>query len=310
MGLNKVLVDIDPKNPSGFLLEKVKRIAAGRSLHIELFHNCYSRSLHNSYLFDREAEKHAIAGYQQHVEAQLIQLSEAFEGEGYSVGYDVSWNKNSAEGLIKKALRYQADLVISSISKHSLGHYLLGQGDWKLISECPIPLLMTKERGWGVHPRVLAAVDPFHPSEVEKASALDAKIIEAAIEFSRLMLGELHGAHCFNVLPQSAIFDEHLTADYEGLQEKVRSQHKKAFGEFLDHHAKGQILEHLIEGEVHNALPELVEKQKIDVLVMGSAARDMVDRLLVGSSVERVLDHIPCDVLLVKKPGFVSPVTE
>jgi universal stress protein E len=38
------------------------------------------------------------------------------------------------------------------------------------------------------------------------------------------------------------------------------------------------------------------------MLVMGAISRSAVGRLLIGSTAERVLDALPCDVLIVK-PG-------
>lgn len=310
MSLKKILVNItNPDHPSDALLAKLRLMAAAQPLHVELFHCCYSRSLHNSYLFDKEAEKHAIAGYQQQAETKLIALAEQLQQDNIIVGYDVSWNRHSAEGLIRKALRYQADLVISLLGRHSLGHYLLRQGDWKLIAECPIPLLMLKEQPWSNHPRVLASVDPFS-GEHEQPAELDQHILATATELAQGLGGELHVGHFFSVLPQAAIFDEHLTTDYAGLKEKVREQHLQALSAFIQQQPMENPLIHLVEGEVHKALPALVQEQALDVVVMGSVARGLLDRLLVGSTVERVLDEIPCDVLLVKAPGFVSPVSE
>ena len=67
---------------------------------------------------------------------------------------------------------------------------------------------------------------------------------------------------------------------------------------------------HLEDGEVHKVIPDMVQREHIDLLVMGSIARGFLDRFLIGSSVERIADHVNCDILLVKPPGFISPVTE
>ncbi|MFC6672356.1 universal stress protein [Marinobacterium aestuariivivens] len=65
---------------------------------------------------------------------------------------------------------------------------------------------------------------------------------------------------------------------------------------------------HLLKGESHVTLPRFAQEQDIDVMVMGSVARGFIDRLLLGSTVERVLDELACDILVIKQPGFVSPV--
>jgi universal stress protein E len=40
---------------------------------------------------------------------------------------------------------------------------------------------------------------------------------------------------------------------------------------------------------------------------MGAVSRSGVKRLVLGSTVERVLDELPCDVLVVKPRGFRTP---
>jgi universal stress protein E len=41
---------------------------------------------------------------------------------------------------------------------------------------------------------------------------------------------------------------------------------------------------------------------------MGVVARNPVKRIFLGSTAERVLEHLDCDVLVVKAPGFETPV--
>jgi nucleotide-binding universal stress UspA family protein len=41
-----------------------------------------------------------------------------------------------------------------------------------------------------------------------------------------------------------------------------------------------------------------------DIVVMGSISRSGLERLVIGSTAERVLEPLPCDVLLVKSPDF------
>lgn len=311
----KILVHLNLSQMSDALMKKLQQLTQQENVIIELFACCYNSALHRSYLFDEAAEKHAIAGFLHQEEKKLIDLAaqlEAsnmeFSGEAVEVGYDVTWHRNAAEGIIRKAIRYQADLVISTLGKHPQGHYLFRQGDWQLIAQCPVPLLLMRDQDWSTHPRVAALVDPFHDSDIPKA--LDHEILRAASLWVDLLLGELHVAHSFNSIPQSAIFDEHLTMDYEALHAKVKRQHGAVLQSFVDDEALVAGILHLEEGEVHKAIPDMVEREHIDLLVMGSMARGLLDRLLIGSSVERIIDHVSCDILLVKPPGFISPVTE
>jgi universal stress protein E len=45
-----------------------------------------------------------------------------------------------------------------------------------------------------------------------------------------------------------------------------------------------------------------IEALGADLLVMGAVSRSAVQRLLLGSTAELVLDFVPCDLLIVKRP--------
>jgi universal stress protein E len=48
------------------------------------------------------------------------------------------------------------------------------------------------------------------------------------------------------------------------------------------------------------ALPKFVERDRTDILIMGAIARGRLFNYFVGSTAEAVLDHLSCDVLIVK----------
>ena len=65
---------------------------------------------------------------------------------------------------------------------------------------------------------------------------------------------------------------------------------------------------HLQLGHVAPELSALAKQLRAGVVVMGAVSRSGIQRLLVGNTAERVLDDMPCDVLVVKPAGFKSKV--
>jgi len=53
-------------------------------------------------------------------------------------------------------------------------------------------------------------------------------------------------------------------------------------------------------------LAEEAERVRADIVVMGAVSRSRLQRIFVGNTAERVLDHLPCDVLIVKPTEFAS----
>jgi universal stress protein E len=52
----------------------------------------------------------------------------------------------------------------------------------------------------------------------------------------------------------------------------------------------------------------MANKFDADVIVMGAVARNRLKRIFIGATAERTLEHLPCDLLIVKPDWFHTPV--
>ena len=59
---------------------------------------------------------------------------------------------------------------------------------------------------------------------------------------------------------------------------------------------------------MNRLLGELVASDDMDLVVMGSVARGGIHGLVLGSTAQRVFDHISCSVVAVKPDDFMSLV--
>ena len=57
---------------------------------------------------------------------------------------------------------------------------------------------------------------------------------------------------------------------------------------------------HQLPGKTKEILPAFVRSNDMDLVVMGAIARWGLKRAIIGSTAERVLDMLPCDVLIVR----------
>lgn len=279
-----------------YYANKVVALASQLDALVELYTACYSGSLHNACRFDKAAEKEAIKGYLKGVEKQMIGISESLQARGITVGYDVDWHKDYASTVVAKARAFKPDMLVAPFNLHK-GSYVLNQGQWKLVAEVEQPFLVVKESPWSTHPRIVAAIDPFHPGSV--TPALEQKIVDVFKRISNSLEAEQHLLHAFTTLPQTSIFNEHLSVNYKELQHTITDQHKEALAAFVESQQLQGAIPHLELGEFHDEIKELCESALIDVVVMGSVARGVTDRLLIGSSVERVMDEVDADLLLI-----------
>jgi hypothetical protein len=66
---------------------------------------------------------------------------------------------------------------------------------------------------------------------------------------------------------------------------------------------------HLLKGEAENVIPELAEKENVDLIVLGTVGRSGIPGFFIGNTAESILNQANCSVLTLKPEGFVSPIT-
>jgi universal stress protein E len=171
-----------------------------------------------------------------------------------------------------------------------------------------VPLLFVKkQRAYG-KARVLAAVDPLHTAA--KPAQLDRRILEAGTALAAAHAGRLDVVHaCVPLSTYTPIYGVGFAPVFDPeLEQQYRRRAQRALERVsADFEVPARQL-HLEAGSPAGVLPALARRLRIDVLVMGAVSRRGLQRLLIGGTAERVLDLLPCDVLVVKPRGFKTDV--
>ncbi|MEH6628792.1 MAG: universal stress protein [Motiliproteus sp.] len=302
--INKILVLIESQQQVSHLVSKARQLALATGARLELFSCCYCQSLSSSYPFDTEGREHAKHGYLHGTEKWLDELVQPLLDEGIEVSFDVYWERHMDRGMLTKIERYDPDLVIKDCRfHHRIDQHIFGHVDWELIRHCSLPLLLVRPGDWRDRPRIVAAVDPVHSHD--KSVSLDMQILASAKSFCDWLQGGLSVFHSFQPLPMSVIVDDTLMLDYKLFKDNLRRTHQQAMEGLLQQFGleDEQVDTQLAEGEAHLALPEYLEKEGANVVVLGAMTRGVLDRFFIGSTSEMALDHIPCDVLIIKELG-------
>ena len=211
---------------------------------------------------------------------------------------------NPSLRIIEQVLAAGHDLVVVTTDEDDEDQATIN----RLLRKCPCPVWVIRPTRARVQ-RVLASVNP-EPAEAE----LNRTIVELAASMVRLKGGELHLVHAWQLYGEETMrhsaFLHTPPAELDSLLHSEEASHRAALDELLS--AAGVADEpwqiHLHKGSAASIVPEVVKKQRINVLVMGTVARGGVTGIVIGNTAEAVLDRVRCSVIAVKPPDFVSPI--
>ncbi len=240
---------------------------------------------------------------------RLRQVARTTALQGLDVKCTVVWEEPAYEAIIRRVLVTGTDLLVCATRRHRFGARLWSQGtDWELIRHCPAPLLLVKSRRRYQDGAILAAVDPFHAHA--KPANLDPQLLSVASEFARLTSAELHIFHAYRPLVPIVSMPITTAAPLIMLPPEAEQAHALQVARAIDALAApvriSPARRHVVMGDVSGELNAIAKRLRPAVVVMGAVSRSAIARVLIGSTAERVLDGLPCDVLIVKPPGFAS----
>ncbi len=230
---------------------------------------------------------------------QLETFASALRGRGLRVTVDVAWDYPLDEGIVRHVIARRPWLVAKDTHHHTvLQRTLLSNTDWNLIRDCPAPLLLVKPREIAAAPTVLAAIDPVH--EHDKPARLDDAIYEFGVELCAKTGGTLHLVHCDRDAARRA------SCRRTCMRSSQQSIAKRSRRFLIDHPVPGPNV-HVLEGLALPVPPACGGGTESRLLVMGAVVRRGIKKLLIGSTAARVLDRLPCDLVIIKPANFVLP---
>ena len=308
---SKILAVVDPTAKDQPAVGRAAWLAKNCGAELELLVCYYNEYLSGDRLFDSPSlEKARLEVIQSH-EKHLENLAEPIRADGIVVKTSAIWDHPLYEGIVRHASESGSDIVVKDTHHHSaVTRALLTNTDWNLIRTCPMPLWLVKPQKFADTPVFVAAIDPMH--QHDKPAALDDEILHMGKAVVKQVHGELHAFHSYD--PRIAVATATANAyipvslPFDEIEQQMHEDHQKRFQEITEFHKVDPDKAHLVAGMTHEELPLIAEQLHADVVVMGAVARNRWKRLFIGATAERTLEHLPCDLLIIKPDWFQTPV--
>ena len=309
--ITKILAVVDPTIEAQPAVRRAIWLAKSTGAELELLVCYYNRYLAEDLLFRSPSlEKARNLDIERH-EKHLEDIAEPLRAAGVIVRTSVAWDHPLYDGIVRQAVLYHADIVVKDAHHHSaVARALLTHTNWHLIRICPTPLWLVKPHDLAERPAFIAAIDPNH--EHDKPAALDDKILQLSKSIAGAVGGVVHAFHSYDagnaVAAATANAAIPVSLPFDGVEQQIYEDHRRRFEEVTELHNVDADKVHLVSGVTHEELPAIAERIGADVVVMGAVARNRWKRLLIGATAERTLEHLPCDLLIVKPDWFKTPL--
>jgi universal stress protein E len=194
------------------------------------------------------------------------------------------------------------DVVI--VGTRDLGHMgriLFGSTGMKLLRNCSAPVWITRPALRDDRFEILV------PSDFSDASL---NALRFAMETGRFGHACVHLLHVINepltpptwygYVPPQMMVEDYIASRRASVKKKLHDQ----LGQVGDRSPQVGVQVHVVEGQPDEAILQAIDDLKINLVVMGTAARSGVQRIVLGNTAERLISHMRCSLIAVKGPHF------
>jgi universal stress protein E len=232
----------------------------------------------------------------------LLELAKIGEAAGLEVTIHTSHERPVADAVISRAMDVDPMFVVKGTHYHSPAERAtFADTDWQLMKKLDYPLWFVKPVAWKDEPLIVAAVDPTH--EKDREARLDRLIVETAQSLATASNGKVELVHTYQRLVEigsrAMKTFKPVKLPIDELDKKIRDEHRKALDAFAAETGVAEDNVHQLPGRAHELLPMFAQTHGASLMVMGALSRGGITRRYIGNTAARVLDHLPCDILVV-----------
>lgn len=305
MHVKNILVLIDDFNKSKFAIKKALHFASmQKRVH-----------LHFVKIVDSFCEINKVFNTP-HIEKLLLremteQISHLLDPKHKNVttSFDIKEGISFIE-VTHEVVRYRPDILI--IPEPSAKESGFSSNIFHIIRKCPCPIWVLRTSKAKEIFRILVAVDIDMNEKVRR------NVNNQCMAFANLIASsekaKIDVAHAWHLRNEYLLrSDTHYLRiahhQIDIMSEREKKYHKEWFTAWLKKQKKVPINRmHFIHGDATEVIPQIVKKEKINLLIMGSVGSIKTPGLLISNRAETILQNVDCSVITIKPEGFITPI--
>lgn len=191
-------------------------------------------------------------------------------------------------------------IVMGTHGRSALGHFFLGSVAEEVVRHSPSPVLTVaqKREAYSSNPNYKKILVAYDFSEHSRHAAREARALAlqfgASIDVLYVLAQEIPPAYV-------GTWRKLILRDLPNITNEARESLRRLLGE--DGLQDVEFHVEVGENKAHTEISKYALANKVDLIVMGSHGRSGLDRMLLGSTTERVIRIAPCPVLTFKMAG-------
>ena len=228
------------------------------------------------------------------------------------------------EEITREVMANGRDLVLKAAEgRRGLRERLFGNEDTRLLKTCPCPVLLVRApppRPYRFR-RILAGVyqGEYVSGQWDDRDALNHKIVEHAAWLATAGFAELHVVHAWEAYGEQDLRRGRSPFywDADAYVESEQKRNQEAMSTCLSEVRESMASEilpafnpecHMVKGNRRDEILKVAARLEADLVVVGTVARSGFTALIIESAAAEIARSLNCSVLVVKPPGFVTPL--
>ena len=232
---------------------------------------------------------------------RLARLAQMLRDHGHRAE-SVAAKGRLASAIIQQVRDGGHDLVIKSAERSSNRSGMMGSTDMRLIRQCPCAVLVLRPDDKIGFQKAAVAADVL--DQQAQQQDLDRQGLGVAVRLAEssqpvsvlYALPKMKSAIHIDDENADVISDEQL-ARWDAELENAALGKLDALSGGME---QGEFACHVLFGDPVTAIPEFVNSHAIDLLVLGSVARQGIEGYWLGNTAERILEKVECSVIVLK----------
>lgn len=217
------------------------------------------------------------------------------------------WHNRPFEAIIQEVVAGGHDLLLKMAHQHDkLESVIFTPTDWHLLRKCPCPVWMVKDQPWPEGGKAVVAVNLA--SEEDYHNSLNEKLVKETLQLAdQVNHTEVHLVGAYPVTPIN-IAIELPEFDPSVYNDAIRGQHLLAMKALRQKFSIDENMTHVEKGLPEEVIPDLAEHLQAGIVVLGTIGRTGISAAFLGNTAEQVIDHLRCDLLVIKPDQYQTPV--